>query len=166
MPANRGVLIDRVDDGSPAARAGVLAGDLLVAIEGRPVAAREDVSTAYYSVTPGTPRLLEVRRGKETLKFAVAAVRPPQGMGLKLLEQSVGIRVALERGRLRVTSVSRGSAAEERGLEPGDFVLQANGHDVADPEALGREVLRGYDRGGVLLVVQRGRYAYNLSFPL
>ena len=29
-----------------------------------------------------------------------------------------------------------------------------------------REVLRGLDRGGVLLMVQRGRYAYHLGFPL
>ena len=161
-----GVLVERVDDGSPAARAGVLSGDLVTAVDGRPVAAREDLSTAYYSVPPATPLLLELRRGKETLKFAVAAIRPPQGMGLRLLESSVGLRVEVQRGRLVVASVARGSAADERGLEPGDVVLGANGNEVADAEALGREVLRGFDRGGLLLVVQRGRFAYNLSFPL
>ncbi len=145
---------------------GVLSGDLVTAVDGRPVAAREDLSTAYYSVPPGTPLLLELRRGKETLKFAVAAIRPPQGMGLRLLESSVGLRVEVQRGRLVVASVARGSAADERGLEPGDVVLGANGNEVADAEALGREVLRGFDRGGLLLVVQRGRFAYNLSFPL
>jgi S1-C subfamily serine protease len=72
----------------------------------------------------------------------------------------------VQRGRLMVASVARGSAADERGLEPGDVVLGANGNEVADAEALGREVLRGFDRGGLLLVVQRGRFAYNLSFPL
>jgi serine protease Do len=165
-PVAHGVLVERVDDGSPAARAGVLSGDLVVAVDGRSVAAREDLSTAYYSVPPGTSLLLELRRGKETLKFAVAAIRPPQGMGLRLLESSVGLRVQVERGRLVVAGVARGSAADERGLAPGDVVLGANGNEVGDPEALGREVLRGFDRGGLLLVVQRGRFAYNLSFPL
>jgi serine protease Do len=166
LPATKGIFVERVDDGSPAGRAGVAAGDLIVAIDGRPVAAREDLSTAYYSVAPGTPVLLEIRRAKETVKFAVAAIRPPQGMGLRLLERTVGIAVAGDRGGLVVRSVTRGSPAAERGLEPGDRILAANGNEVTDPEALGREVLRGYDRGGVLLVVQRGRYAYNLSFPL
>ena len=165
-PVAHGVLVERADDGSPAARAGVLSGDIVTAVDGRPVAAREDLSTAYYSVPPGTPLLLELRRGKETVKFAVAAIRPPQGMGLRLLESSVGLRVDVQRGRLVVASVARGSAADERGLEPGDVVLGANGNEVADGEALGREVLRGFDRGGLLLVVQRGRFAYNLSFPL
>ena len=72
----------------------------------------------------------------------------------------------LSDGGIVVANVARNSAAAKRGLQPGDRILAANGHEVAEPEALGREVLRGYDRGGVLLVVQRGRYAYNLSFPL
>ncbi len=165
-PVAHGVLVERVDDGSPAARAGVRSGDLVIAVDGRPVAAREDLSTAYYSVPAGTNLLLELRRGKDTVKYAVAAIRPPQGMGLRLLENSVGLRVEVQRGRLVVAGVARGSAADERGLEPGDVVLGANGNEVADAEALGREVLRGFDRGGLLLVVQRGRFAYNLSFPL
>jgi len=33
-------------------------------------------------------------------------------------------------------------------------------------EALGREVVRGIDRGGLLLAVGRGRYVYNLDFAL
>lgn len=165
-PVAHGALVDRVDAGSPASRAGIVAGDLLTAVDGRPIASREDLSTAYYSVPPSTPLLLELRRGKGTLKLAVAAIRPPQGMGLRLLESSVGLTVEVQRGRLVVAGVARGSAAGERGLQAGDVVLGANGNEVADPEALGREVLRGFDRGGLLLVVQRGRFAYNLSFPL
>jgi len=165
-PVAHGALVDRVDDGSPASRAGIVAGDLLTAVDGRPIASREDLSTAYYSVPPGTPLLLELRRGKGALKLAVAAIRPPQGMGLRLLASSVGLTVEVQRGRLVVAGVARGSAAGERGLQAGDVVLGANGNEVADPEALGREVLRGFDRGGLLLVVQRGRFAYNLSFPL
>ena len=166
LPAAKGAYVERVDDGSPAGRAGILEGDLIVAVDGRPVASREDVSTAYYSVAPGTPLPLEIRRGQETVRFPVAAIRPPQGMGLRLLERSVGIAVGAERGGLLVAAVTRDSPAARRGLQPGDRILAANGHEVSDPEALGREVLRGFDRGGVLLVVQRGRYAYNLSFPL
>ena len=166
-PVAHGVLVERVDDGSPAARAGVSSGDLVTAVDGRPVAAREDLSTAYYSVPPGDPaRCSSSGAARRRSSSRVAAIRPPQGMGLRLLESSVGLRVEVQRGRLVVASVARGSAADERGLAPGDVVLGANGNEVADAEALGREVLRGFDRGGLLLVVQRGRFAYNLSFPL
>ncbi len=166
LPASRGVLIARVYEGSPAARAGLAAGDVLTAIEERPLTAREDLTTAFYSVAVGTPLKLELRRGKETLKFVVAAMRPPEGLGLDLLERAVGIAVRPARGRLTVDGVVPGSAAERKGLRAGDVVLGANGQEITDPEALGREILRGIDRGGVLLLVQRGRFAYNLGFAL
>jgi serine protease Do len=162
----RGALVESVHENSPADRAGLRAGDLVVAVGGKALAAREDLSTALYSVPAGTPVALEVRRGAATLELRLQAMRPPAGLGARVLERSVGVRLEARGGALVVTEVATGSAAERKGLRPGDRVLSANGQRVGDVEALGREVLRGLDRGGVLLVVQRGRYAYHLGFPL
>ena len=165
-PVARGALVEKVWDDSPADRAGLRAGDLVVAVGGKPLAAREDLNTALYSVAAGTPVALEVRRGDDTVRISLQAMRPPAGLGARVLERSVGLAVEARKGGLVVTDVARDSAADRKGLRPGDVVLAANGQPVADVEALGREVLRGLDRGGVLLMVQRGRYAYNLGFPL
>lgn len=162
----RGALVEKVWDGSPADRAGLRAGDLVVAVGGKPLAAREDLTTALYSVPAGTPILLELRRGEDTLKLSLQAMRPPPGLGTRVLERAVGLAVEARKGGLVVVDVARDSAADRKGLRPGDLVIAANGQAVADVEALGREVLRGLDRGGVLLMIQRGRYAYNLGFPL
>jgi serine protease Do len=165
-PVARGALVDRVQENSPAARAGLEPGDLVVAIGDKALVAREDLTTALYSVAPGTPVELSVRRDGRTLSVRLAAIRPPQGLGTRLLERSVGIRVEADRAGVAITGVVRGSAADRKGLEPGDRILAANGQRVEEVEGLGREVLRGFDRGGMLLVVQRGRVAYNLGFPL
>jgi serine protease Do len=162
----RGALVESVHENSPADRAGLRAGDLVVGVGGKALAAREDLSTALYSVPAGTPVALEVRRGAATLKLSLQAMRPPAGLGARVLERSVGLRLEARDGALLVTGVAAGSSAERKGLRAGDRVLSANGQRVGDVEALGREVLRGLDRGGVLLVVQRGRYAYHLGFPL
>lgn len=45
-------------------------------------------------------------------------------------------------------------------------MIQANGQRVTGREQLARQMLRAVERGGLLLVVQRGRYLYNLGFPL
>jgi serine protease Do len=166
LSVTRGALVVRVLDESPAARAGVREEDVVVAVDGRAVLAREDVSTAYYSVPPATPVLLELRRGNQTLRLAVAAERPPRGLGLAVLRRATGIEVGRASGGLILERVERGSFAERAGLRSGDRVLAANNQRVEDPEALGREVLRAVDRGTLLLVVGRGRYAYNLNLPL
>lgn len=166
LPAPRGALVVRVWPGSPAAAAGIAEHDLITGVAGQPATSREDVTTALYSVSMGAPVALEVRRGERTLRLSLKPERPPRGRGLEVLEGSVGLTVAEAGNGLEVKSVAQGSEAAKRGLRPGDQVLGANGQRVATAEDLGREVLRGLDRGGLLLAVQRGRFVYNLDFPL
>ncbi len=162
----RGVLVSRVFPDSPAAAAGLEENDVIVTAGGRALSAREDLTTAFYSLPAGTPLALEVHRGRRELTLSLTPERPPRGLGLEFLERGIGITVDRQHDALVIDRVLRGSPAAERRLAPGDVVIAANGQRVSDPEALGREVLRGLERGGLLLMVQRGRYRYNLSFPL
>ncbi|HYL06533.1 MAG TPA: PDZ domain-containing protein, partial [Thermoanaerobaculia bacterium] len=109
---------------------------------------------------------LEVRRGGRALHLTLRAQPPPQGIGLSVLEHSVGLVVTGGRGELAIQRVQRGSAADHRGLAAGDLILGANGQRVDSVEVLAREVLRAMDRGSLLLAVQRGPFVYNLEFAL
>jgi serine protease Do len=166
VSARRGALVLKVSPDSPAAGSGLREKDVITAIGGHPVAAREDVTTALYTAAAGAAVEADVRRGEQTVKLRLRAVHPPQGLGLQVLERSVGLSVEPARGGLAIRRVANGSVAAERGLRPGDVILGANGQQIDSTEALGREVLRGLDRGGLLLAVQRGRWVYNLDFPL
>jgi serine protease Do len=170
-PVRRGALVFKVYPGSPAEQAGLAEGDVITAVGGRAVTAREDVSTALYTQAAGSPVRLDVRRGERTLQLTLRSASPPEGLGLRLLEQSLGLRVRGDQGGgreqgLTVERVNPGSEAARRGLRTGDVILGANGQRVGTSEELGREVLRGVERGGILLAVQRGRYVYNLDFRL
>jgi serine protease Do len=162
----RGVLVSRVFPDSPADAAGLEENDVIVTAGGRALTAREDLTTALYSLPAGTPLPLGIHRGGRELTLRLTPERPPRGLGLEFLERGIGITVDPQHQALVIDRVLRGSPAADRRLAPGDVVIAANGQRVTDPEALGREVLRGLERGGLLLMVQRGRYRYNLSFPL
>jgi serine protease Do len=69
LPERDGLLVREVEDGSPAATAGITEGDLIAAVGGTPIASADDLFD-----TLGTDGPLEITlvRGAEELKVTVA----------------------------------------------------------------------------------------------
>ncbi len=67
-----GVRLAGVMPGSPAAAAGLVRGDVLVAFAGRPVADLQTYTRELYAHAPGDTVTVEVRRGAATVTFLVA----------------------------------------------------------------------------------------------
>jgi serine protease Do len=65
LPAREGVLIREVEEGSPAAAAGLREGDLLVEVDGRPIREPDDVFDALGKVSGGRMSLKIVRGAEE-----------------------------------------------------------------------------------------------------
>jgi carboxyl-terminal processing protease len=84
-PQHRGLLIARVFDASPASRAGLKVGELILAVNGRKLAGLSaDAATALIKGLPGTDVLLEVEApaharhgGTRTLKITRATISEP-----------------------------------------------------------------------------------------
>ncbi len=62
-PDDAGVLVNEVVEGSPAAAAGLAAGDLIVAVDGAPVTSARDLSRVLGKHVPGDVVRLEIVRG-------------------------------------------------------------------------------------------------------
>jgi predicted metalloprotease with PDZ domain len=72
-PNGGGVRIESVSPGGPAAEAGVRAGDVIVAIESKPVATGRELVRAMSSVEPGEKLRLGLRRDGKPLELTVEA---------------------------------------------------------------------------------------------
>ena len=163
---NLGFSVTSVYPGSPAARAGILAGDLIVSAAGTPVDSRESFDTLLVSTGPERLLKVELKRGKKDLAVELRTSRAPENLGVDVLRHDVGLSVTRGQKVLVVSMVARGSAAEKKGIQRGDAVVAANGMKVDSLADLNRAVERGLSRSSVALVVVRGGYAYTLSFAL
>ena len=72
-PDGGGVRVEGVSPGGPAAEAGVKAGDVIVAIQSKPVATGRELVKAMEAVEPGQKVALELRRDGKPVKLSVEA---------------------------------------------------------------------------------------------
>ncbi|MER3430452.1 MAG: hypothetical protein C4324_05315 [Blastocatellia bacterium] len=77
---NSGVLVSEVSEGSPAQKAGLEAGDIIVEADGKPVKQPDDLVSAINAKTSGEITLTIVRNGKrQTIKTTAEDASPQSG---------------------------------------------------------------------------------------
>ncbi|BCW37500.1 hypothetical protein StoSoilA2_35560 [Arthrobacter sp. StoSoilA2] len=77
LPDTHGALALSVQDGGPAAKAGIQPGDVLVKLDGKDLATPEDLLAALRTKSPGQNVTVEFRRGSETQEVKVQLAERP-----------------------------------------------------------------------------------------
>jgi serine protease Do len=158
-----GVLVQRVQPGSPAALAGVRAGDVVTDIAGSPVEDVGDLDARLLGYPARTSFALGVFRGGHALTLTVTPEKFPASLVDGLSWERLGLKVSTAKGGLVVVGVRRGSQAAQFGLQPGDLVTRLNNEPVASLEAF-RDGLMSRQGRGVFLSVRRGAFTYPFGF--
>jgi serine protease Do len=158
--AKGAVLVQRVDAGGPAEKAGLRAGDLLYEVDGHHTATRGDVNARLSERSPGQTVRVSVVRGDATKALEVVTQRAPADLGTRSLEEVLGVGVAAVRGGLEVSRAAAGGSWTGAGLRAGDVILAVEGMRLRDPEQLATVLgeARARHRGSVWFTVYRAPY--------
>jgi serine protease Do len=162
----QGVRVRSVWPGSPAAKAGLAPGDVIVSADGRSVEGREDFDTAIASAGPGKTLAIAFRREGAEQTVRLTPERTPEDLGLEILRLEIGLVFKETRGGLMVASVVGRSPAGAKGLDRGDVVLAVNNVKVRTLDDLSKAVENGFARPSLVLSVLRDPYVYNMTFGL
>ncbi len=130
-PDGKGALLDEVSQRSPAANAGMKAGDRIVSFSGKPVHSADELRAALDRVRPGATEAAEVVRGEASLALSVVFPAPPGPVfGITFDREGDGKPGVL------VQDVAAGSVAETAGVKSGDRILSFAGKEVGDGSVL------------------------------
>jgi len=180
----KGAIVGTVEPSSPAGRAGLQPGDVIVTVDGREVAGSRAVQKAVLAKALKQAVALGVwRNGARLSLSAITAEHPGDAQGEKLaqgdepngqgklgvelqsltpeLAQRLGVDEA--RGAV-VAAVAPNSPAAEAGVRQGDVIVEVDRHAVASAEDATR-ALRTPRQGGHLLRVRRGDGALFVVVP-
>ncbi|MCB9663280.1 MAG: trypsin-like peptidase domain-containing protein [Alphaproteobacteria bacterium] len=162
------LLVERVEPGGPAARAGLRPGDLVGQLDGHRILTRADLNARLAERRPGVTVRLQVLRGDRSEELAVVAAQVGAGIGAVRLAQGVGVQVQPVQGGLQVTQATREGSWVAAGLRVGDVILGVDGVRTASvaalTEALDRAMAR--HRGRAWFTVARGPYQGTKELPL
>jgi len=177
----KGVLISDVIGESPAAKAGLKPGDILLEFDGKKVEAPADLQRTVGLAQPGQEAKMKVWRdqGEKTIDIKIGEApddketpaRPsrvaPSTLGLEVrpITPEIARQLNLKSNDgVIVARVDEGSAAGDAGVQRGDVIREINRQKVrsmADYERLTKDVKEG-DRLTVLL--QRGQMSLYVAF--
>jgi len=146
IPATTGVIVNSVADGSPAAKAGVRAGDVVTRFGGQPIEAEKEEDLGVFQrlvarTTPGERVALAlVREGKAKTVQATLATQPKvepaeadSDLGFQVQEITEGLyrgqRLPTREGAY-VSFVAGGTPASEAGLVQGDVVVKLGAQEI------------------------------------
>ncbi|MDZ7762665.1 MAG: DegQ family serine endoprotease [Desulfovermiculus sp.] len=182
----KGALVASVNEGDPAAQAGLEVGDVIVSVNGESIDDANDLTRTIGSLPPedtirltiwrkGEVKEIEVTLGERQAQMAKGpsdseGADGPEALGMNVRpvsgEEARALNMPNPQG-LVVTEVADGSAAAEANIRPGDVILEANGQAVHNISEL-RKVLQtdAADKGVALLLVLRKGQTLFRTIPL
>ena len=150
LPKAGGALVSSVEAGSPAAKAGLTAGDVVLKMDGAEIASSLDLSSRVSTMKPGSTAKLEVWRDGKAREVAVNVGEAPGAKTVAAAEKAdlSGLRLGVAVRNLsseeqKEASVQGGvvveqvaGAAAKAGIQRGDIILAVNGKPVKNADEL------------------------------
>jgi serine protease Do len=177
-----GALVARVEDNSPAQKAGLKRYDLIIAINGKAVKSSSGLQMEIANSAPGDEIEVTIFRNREKMNLKIKVSEAPDSLKEQAVAESKSLNLgmvlvkntpALAREYelktakgLVIENVDRDGAAAENGLKPGDVILAVNRSEIDSVEQFKRILASRRAGSMILLLINRNGDEVYVRFPL
>jgi serine protease Do len=179
----KGAVVMRVLEDSPAAKAGIKADDIVVEMEGEPIATATDLMNRVAMHKPGSKiSVVILRDGKRKTMPITLDKRPqevagaaeggaktsgPLGLAVETLTRRLATQLGYEGlSGVVVDDVEAGSLADEYGLEPEMLITEVNRDPVRNVKQFNEAMAKAKQKGKALLRVHSDEWTKFVLIPL
>ncbi|MDA2916038.1 DegQ family serine endoprotease [Nitrospinae bacterium AH_259_B05_G02_I21] len=170
LEENTGALVAEIVEDSPAQKAGIKRGDVIIKFNGAEIKTMDVLPRRVAATKPGKKATVTILRDgkKKSLKVTIGTLEEKKIAKARFTEEELGITVQeitrelaehfdLEtREGVIVSDVDRSGPAWEGGIRRGDIVLEVNRQTIKTMKDYRRALKKYAGKGTVLLLVRRG----------
>ncbi len=171
LKEKKGALVAQVVSGSPAEKAGIKQGDVIVEFDGKEVTDSKDLPRLVASTPVGKSvsiklwrngkvldRQVKVGEMQEKVEMTKAPFQKSLGITVQNLTPEIAKGLGLKKDTgVVVTRVEPGSPAADAGIQTGDVIREVNRTSVKDVEDFIQKIEKAKVQDNILLSLQRGQ---------
>jgi serine protease Do len=172
LKENKGALVAEVFKGTPAEKAGIEQGDIILGFNGKDVSDSKELPRMLASTPIGEKATIKLQRNGSTIERTVkvgemeeeqtelAEDTTHKSLGLTVQEitPEIAQELGLEQdGGVVVSGVETGSPAYDAGIQTGDVIHSVNQKPVKDVADFVKKAKSARGQENILLLVQRGK---------
>ena len=171
LKEKKGALVAQVAQGSPAEKAGIEQGDVIVEFDGKEVADSKDLPRLVASTPVGKSvsiklwrngkvldRQVKVGEMQEKVEITKAPFQKSLGITVQNLTPEIAKGLGLKKDTgVVVTRVEPGSPAADAGIQTGDVIREVNRTHVKDAEDFIQKIEKAKVQNNILFSLQRGQ---------
>ncbi len=170
----KGVMAVAVEPDSPAEKAGIREGDIVVSVGSTKIYSGDDYYTAVRAYSAGDTVKMSFMREAATLNAAIQSLEFPMERAEELAFRLIGIRVknfapknssAASKGVI-ISEVRPRSYIADIGAKPGDMIRQIDDMTVTDTKDFEKAVVKSRNKASAVLLLQRGGQGYYITVRL
>ncbi len=172
---NGGVLVKEVLSPSPAGKAGIRSGDIILSIGHRPISSRTDYRATLKQTPIGQPLSVKIWRDAHLKTVTVKTALFPKEMAVSLARKILGISVTDMTPKVRrkygltaekgvvIRELDRHAYLAQIGVRPGDVIRQIDEMTINTRKDFYKAVTRYRHKASMVILLQRGDQLYYLT---
>lgn len=180
LASAQGTIIAEAQDGSPAQKAGLRSGDVVLKVDGKSVKSPKVLARLIANLEPndttkltvfrdGAEQIIDVKLGKLPGSNKLASAAPMGDITGQAVDlDQLGLSISPADGGVIISDVLPQGAAAKQGIRPGDEIVSINGRDTRSVNDVGRAVAQAIedDRKAVLFQLRSGERSRFIAIPL
>jgi Do/DeqQ family serine protease len=178
IPAKKGVIVTSVEPASPAQKAGIQEGDIILAVGGKKLNSIGDYQTVAKGLAAGNTIEARIWRDGQKQTVVVKTRVFPIGLAQDLAYRLLGIKVKdlnkKRRQQYRITArtgvmiseIKKNSDLAGIGARAGDVIRQIDDYTIKNTEDFKKAIIKSRNKNSMVLLLQRGSQGYYITVTL